>query len=72
MGNAFKDLGQLKEAVTNYQKAIEKKPDFSEAHNNLGNAYKDLGELNSALKSYQKAVEIDPKFAAAYYNLECL
>ena len=34
----LKDQGKLDEAVACYRRALELKPDFAEAHNNLGNA----------------------------------
>jgi Tfp pilus assembly protein PilF len=39
LGNAFKELGQLEDAVKSYEKALSLKPDHANAHNNLGNAF---------------------------------
>ena len=52
-----------------YKKAIDLKPNFAEAHNNMGIAFKGLNQLDDALKSFQRAVEINPKFASGHYNL---
>ncbi|HTN94421.1 MAG TPA: tetratricopeptide repeat protein, partial [Gallionella sp.] len=49
--------------------AIELKPDFAQAHNNLGSALKDLVRFDEAEASYRKAVELDPDFAEAHNNL---
>ncbi len=38
LGNAFKELGQLDDAVKSYEKALDLKPDFIGAQNNLSNA----------------------------------
>ena len=39
----MKDQGKLDEAVACYRRALELKPDYAEAHNNLGNAFKEQG-----------------------------
>ena len=54
------------------RKAIEIKPDFPEAYNNLGTLFKQKGELDRALESCEKAIEIKPGFAEAYNNLGTL
>ncbi len=49
-----KGQGKLDEAVACYRRAVELKPDFAEAHNNLGNAFKDQGELDEAAACYRR------------------
>jgi protein O-GlcNAc transferase len=39
LGNALKELGNLKEAVEYYIRAIKLKPRFCDAYNNLASAY---------------------------------
>jgi protein O-GlcNAc transferase len=39
LGNALKELGNLKEAVDYYITAIKLKPRFCDAYNNLASAY---------------------------------
>ncbi|MCZ6861975.1 MAG: tetratricopeptide repeat protein [Alphaproteobacteria bacterium] len=62
-------LGQLDHAVESFLRALEIKPDYAEAHNNLGNALKDRGKHAEALASYHRALEIKPDYAEAHYNL---
>ena len=45
--NALRDLGQLGEAVTSYNRAIELQPDYAEAHWNLSLVLLLLGELRN-------------------------
>ena len=52
-----------------FQKAIEIKPDYAEAHNNLGNALAGRGQVDEAIAHYQKALEIKPDYAEAHNNL---
>ena len=48
------------EAVACYRRALELKPDYAEAHNNLGNALKDQGKLDEAVACYRRALELKP------------
>ena len=61
--------GQLDEAIAHYRKALEIKPDYAEAHNNLGNALASRGQVDEAIAHYQKALEIKPDYAEAHNNL---
>ena len=65
----LKDQGKLDEAVACYRRALELKPDFAEAHNNLGVALKDQGKLDEAVACYRRALELKPDFAEAHNNL---
>lgn len=56
-------------ALACFQKAVELKPDFAHAHNNVGNVLKELGRLDEALGCYQQAVRLKPDFAEAHNNL---
>ena len=64
-----KDQGKLDEAVACYRRALELKPDYAEAHNNLGNALKDQGKLDEAVACYRRALELKPDYAEAHNNL---
>lgn len=66
------ELGNTKEAITFYRKAIDANPYLTEAYNKLGILYEEEGLSNLAEDMYLKAVEIDPKYAAAYSNLALL
>jgi predicted O-linked N-acetylglucosamine transferase (SPINDLY family) len=68
-GNLLADQGRLDEAVSSYKKALEVKPDFAGAWNNLGIAFKDQGLLDNAIFCYQRALTIAPAFAGAHNNL---
>ena len=50
-------------------KAIQLKPDFAEAFNNLGMAYEAKGLLDEAISCYQKAININPAQADIYNNI---
>jgi len=69
LGNLQKELKELKRAKESYLKAIELRPSFASAQNNLGLVFSSIGDPDSAMECYKKALEIDPKHAGAYNNL---
>ena len=68
-GDELTNLGQHKEAIAAYEKALEIDPKFHLAWNNLGNALNDLGRNSEAIAAYETALEIDPKYDDAWYGL---
>ena len=63
------DQGKLDEAVGCYRRALELKPDFAAAHNNLGNTLKEQGKLDEAVACYRRALELKPDYVGAHSNL---
>jgi Tfp pilus assembly protein PilF len=57
------------EAEAAYRQAIELKPDYALAYNNLGKVLHDQGRVDEAIAEYQKAIQLDPKIAMAHANL---
>ena len=45
MGNAFKDLGEVEEAIKCFTAAIKLKPDLAHAYCNLASAFRDAGRF---------------------------
>jgi len=67
-------LAQLKEkkfeeAIGSLRKALELRPDWEDAYNNLGLAYAGAGRWKDAVTAYREALRIFPKYAGALYNL---
>jgi Flp pilus assembly protein TadD len=62
-------MGRKREAVSNFSKAIELRPDYAEAHNNLGNALANTGNHARALNHLSQALQIKPNYAEAHYNV---
>jgi tetratricopeptide (TPR) repeat protein len=67
-GFARLKLNLFSEAVSDFKRATEYKPDFAEAYNNCGNAYRKLEQYEDALTQCSMAIESKPDFAEAYNN----
>jgi Tfp pilus assembly protein PilF len=50
-------------------RAVELKPDFSNAHYELGLLYQDLGREKKAVEQFEIAVKQRPAFLQAHYHL---
>ncbi|CAA7620901.1 Type 11 methyltransferase [Candidatus Terasakiella magnetica] len=61
--------GRLDEAVEGYQRTVQVKPGFEDAHLNLGLALYTLGRLDEAAVSYRHALDINPDNPGANSNL---
>src|SRR5471032_3410488 len=62
-------LSQLADAQAYWRQAIEAKPEFVDAYNNLGMLLKGLGALAEALAIYRQLLSIRPDLAEASNNL---
>ncbi len=69
LGNQLAVQGKLNEAIACYRRALELKPDFAEAHNNLGTLMGTLFDWDQAVACYQRATELKPDYAEPYRNL---
>ncbi|WP_019502011.1 tetratricopeptide repeat protein [Pseudanabaena sp. PCC 6802] len=69
LGVACINQNKLDLAIAHFQKAIQIKPDYADAHCNLGNTFLQQHNLRDAIICYQEALNIDPNFEEVYYNL---
>jgi tetratricopeptide (TPR) repeat protein len=60
---------RLNEAVACYLRALELRPNYPEAHNNLGSALQAQGGLDEAVACYRRALELRPDYLEAHNNL---
>jgi tetratricopeptide (TPR) repeat protein len=67
LGLAFEQVGKIKEAVAEHEKALEIDPSEVQAHVNLVSLYGRLGEVAKAEQHYHEAVRLSPDRADAYY-----
>lgn len=65
---AYVRLGRTREALKDYNQAVELFPENAAAYNNRGNLLMALGFDDEALKDFNRAVALAPGYAAAYNN----
>jgi tetratricopeptide (TPR) repeat protein len=68
-GNLLKGEGKPKEAIREYQTALELDPTNAAYHANLGDVYRQLKRLEEAEGQYQLAVGYDPENDSYHYRL---
>lgn len=71
-GLEFQRIGNMDDAMTLYQKAIELDPSYAVAYNDLGIIYEAKGFIDRAEEYYLKSIDINPNYASAYSNLALL
>ncbi len=70
LGIALFDEGRIPEAIAQYERALQLKPDLAEAHTNLGNAFAKIpGRMDEAIAQYKEAVRLKPGYIAARFSL---
>jgi tetratricopeptide (TPR) repeat protein len=69
LGETYRALRRIPEAVACYRRALELKPDYFEAQCNLGLVFKEQGKLDEALACWRRALELKPDSADTHYNL---
>ena len=67
-GNACYDIELYHLAIANYDKAIQLKPDYTNAYYNRGLAKAELGQYFAAISNFDKTIQLKPNDADAYYD----
>jgi tetratricopeptide (TPR) repeat protein len=62
------DLGEHREAIEDYDRALALDPNDSEAYRNRGVARGKLSEYGEAIEDFERALAFDPNDSAAYFN----
>lgn len=69
LGNEYFKQSRWTEAIAQFRRALELKPDYDLAIINMANAYRRLGQDDAALAGYEHYVTIDPKNAYVHYQI---
>jgi tetratricopeptide (TPR) repeat protein len=67
-GDALVERGWIKEAIREFEKALELDPDCAQSHDNVANVYAQEGRFLDAMRAHMKALELDPQDATLHYN----
>ena len=59
-------MGELADALQDYDKAIALAPGFAVAYFNRGSARQDQGDVSGAIEDYSKAIALDPQSTNTY------
>jgi tetratricopeptide (TPR) repeat protein len=68
LGNALLNAKKFPEALESFDRAVQLKPDFAEAWNNLG-VTSMLTRKGSPADVFEKAIVLNPRYAEAWNNL---
>ncbi len=71
-GLVIQNMGNLQDALSWYQKAVEIDPSFAIAYNDIGVIYEAKGLVQLAEENYLKANKLDPNYLSVYSNLAAL
>ena len=69
LGAAHSEIGQNKQAIGYFEKALEVHPLMTEIYINMGVVYEKMGKKKKAMAAYQKALKQDDRNAMTHYNL---
>ena len=68
LGNAKFEAGRFEDALADFDRALELRPDHPETLNNRGNALHDLGRKDEALAAYDLSLQLRPNQPVALSN----
>jgi tetratricopeptide (TPR) repeat protein len=70
LGIALDKEGRTAEAIAQYEKVLQLKPDLAEAHSNLGNVLAKVpGRMDEAIAQFKEAVRLKPEYTPAHISL---
>lgn len=69
LGSSLLARGDVDEAMRDFQKALELRPDQGKDHNNLGKALLEKGRMSEAMEEFQTALRISPYDSEAENNI---
>ena len=66
---AYQAQGDFNKELEHYRKALQIRPDYTRANNNLGKALQLRGNLVEAIRHYRRALQVNDSYAEAHNNL---
>lgn len=68
-GEEAMESGDVQTALSHFNAAVTRAPNFYRPYNLLGNAYLELGDYPAAENAYRQAVRLKPDYAPAHCNI---
>ena len=68
IGNIYLNKAKYDQAISVFNKVIDKEPQYAEAYRGLGIVYNNKGDLDQAIVEFNKAIELFPDFAEALHD----
>lgn len=72
MGRAHKNLGEVAEAISAFERVVKLDENYVEVYNDLGHIYKESGEFEKALACQRQALQLDPENGEYHYYVGAL
>ncbi len=69
LGDAYRDVGELRDAIECYRKALDRCPDFHDIRYRLASALREAGLPDQALRELRRILRVNPDFLAAQVQL---
>jgi arylsulfatase A-like enzyme/tetratricopeptide (TPR) repeat protein len=69
LGMEYSKAHNYPEAVANYSRALQLKPDYDLALINMANTYRRMGRDDAALAGYERYISVDPENAFVRYQI---
>jgi protein O-mannosyl-transferase len=69
LGLILLQSGKTREAIEHFQRALQLKPDYADAHYNLGIAFAQTDRIEDAINQYEQALRLAPDSAETHNNL---
>ncbi len=69
LGDAYREAGELQEAIAAYRKSLERCPHFHDVRHRLGMTLREAGRPDAALAEFRRVMRGNPSFRAAAVQL---
>jgi tetratricopeptide (TPR) repeat protein len=69
LGDAFRETGELREAIEAYRRALDRCPEFHDIRHRLGMALRESGLPHHAIAEYRRVLRANPEFLDAAVQL---
>jgi len=69
LGDAYREVGELREAIEAYRKALDRCPNFPDIRNRLGIALRDVGLPDRAIAEFHRVLRSHPGFCDSAVQL---